>query len=773
MAITKVTTEVITGGAVTTPKIADNAISAAKIPDGTIATGHIADNAVTAAKIPDNVLTATMLPDNVILATHIPNATAPTFANTTVTGTLDVTGVISPTTHIDMPDDAYIKIGTGDDLQLYHDGSDSYISDAGTGILKIKGSEIRMQTTSGENMAIFNPDGSVQLQYDNSTKLATASGGVTVTGTLTATTLAGTLSTAAQTNITSLGTLTALTVDNIGINGETITLTGGSATGFLQTSTNVLQFGTSTNDPIKIYTNNAEVATILGNGNIGIGTASPERALHVVGGIHMPNASVISFDQASGTLRNAIYVDSGDDMIIGDTNFDDIYFSTGQKTKTVVIKQTTGNVGIGTTSPDGNLHVMSASAGSVSAHASADELVVEGSGNSGINILSANNGEGGLYFGDDGDNDIGRIRYDHTNNTLDFFVNAAEQVYITDGAIVPTADNDIDLGSASLEFKNLYIDGTAYLDNIDLKYMESQDDIYMSSADGNNNIYFRNGSDVILTVKGSNNNVGIGTTTPAHKLQVIGNIAVGSATTRSEIDANATYQSYYASESAARVTLGRDVGAGGAAGIAFGGSGGYAIIGTDNTSGSGMHFKCGGASVGSVTTNPQMSINGDLGYLAIGDSSQESGDLESTKRLYLEGGESVMTIKNTTNNGSSQRVNIGFLNSSGTRVGYISSTNTSTQLYTSSDYRQKENVTPLVDGLSRVQALKPVKYKWKDREDYSEGFLAHEIQEAGWHEGVNGEKDGDTMQAVDYGRITPLLVKAIQELEARIATLEG
>ena len=90
---------------------------------------------------------------------------------------------------------------------------------------------------------------------------------------------------------------------------------------------------------------------------VGIGTASPERGLHVVGGIHMPNASVISFDQADGTLRNAIYVDSGDDMIIGDTNFDDIYFSTGQKTKTVVIKQTTGNVGIGTTAPDTPLHI--------------------------------------------------------------------------------------------------------------------------------------------------------------------------------------------------------------------------------------------------------------------------------------------------------------------------------------------------------------------------------------------------------------------------------
>ena len=89
------------------------------------------------------------------------------------------------------------------------------------------------------------------------------------------------------------------------------------------------------------------------------------------------------------------------------------------------------------------LHIKTADSGQGTAHASADELVIEGSGNSGINILSANNGEGGIYFGDDGDNDIGRIRYDHSNNSLDFFTNTAERMSLASngGLTIITGDN--------------------------------------------------------------------------------------------------------------------------------------------------------------------------------------------------------------------------------------------------------------------------------------------------------------------------------------------
>ena len=136
-----------------------------------------------------------------------------------------------------------------------------------------------------------------------------------------------------------------------------------------------------------------------------------------------------------------------------------------------------GKVGIGTTSPDGPLHVMSASAGGVSAHASADELVVEGSGNAGINILSANNGEGGLYFGDDGDNDIGRVRYDHANNSLDFFVNASERMSIN-------SNGQVIMGSSSHADDVLYLT-RSNAGKILRLYQASTEKVYIGTAESN------------------------------------------------------------------------------------------------------------------------------------------------------------------------------------------------------------------------------------------------------------------------------------------------
>ena len=67
-------------------------------------------------------------------------------------------------------------------------------------------------------------------------------------------------------------------------------------------------------------------------------------------------------------------------------------------------------------------------------------------------------------------NNFTKVVIDTANNRINFFTNvgsaAVEQIRIQDGAIVPVTDEDIDLGSASAEFKDLYIDGVGYIDTL-------------------------------------------------------------------------------------------------------------------------------------------------------------------------------------------------------------------------------------------------------------------------------------------------------------------
>ena len=73
--------------------------------------------------------------------------------------------------------------GTGDDLQIYHDGSNSVISDGGTGSLLLRGSNVWIQNADGtETGARFITDGAIDLRHNNSIKLATTSTGIDVTG---------------------------------------------------------------------------------------------------------------------------------------------------------------------------------------------------------------------------------------------------------------------------------------------------------------------------------------------------------------------------------------------------------------------------------------------------------------------------------------------------------------------------------------------------------------------------------------------------------------
>jgi len=115
---------------------------------------------------------------------------------------------------------------------------------------------------------------------------------------------------------------------------------------------------------------------------------------------------------------------------------------------------------------------------------------------------------------------------------------------------------------------------------------------------------------------------------------------------------------------------------------------------------------------------------------------------------------------------------------SDTIVGSVAVTTTTTAYNTSSDYRLKYNVVPIVNGLATISALKPSSYKWLANDSNGEGFIAHELQQI-IPLAVSGEKDAVNedgsikAQGVDYSKIVVHLVAAIQELSAKVAALEG
>ena len=127
---------------------------------------------------------------------------------------------------------------------------------------------------------------------------------------------------------------------------------------------------------------------------------------------------------------------------------------------------------------------------------------------------------------------------------------------------------------------------------------------------------------------------------------------------------------------------------------------------------------------------------------------------------------------------SSSRTGIVFTNTNNT-VGSIAMSGSATAYNTSSDYRLKENVTYSWDATTRLKQLKPARFNFiADADTSVDGFLAHEVQTV-VPQAITGIKDevdeegNPVMQGIDHSHLVPLLVKTIQELEARITALEG
>lgn len=197
-----------------------------------------------------------------------------------------------------------------------------------------------------------------------------------------------------------------------------------------------------------------EAVRVTNLGEVGIGIATPDGTLHV----HTATAGTVAAPASSDDFIIENSSDAGMSIFSPDANTSRITFgapggaefaeiiavySAGSSylrfdtANSEVMRVFNGTVGIGgIATPDGTLHVHTSTAGTASAVDDADDLVVESSANTGITILSGNTANSTIAFGDDGDADIGKIDYDHNDNSMAFVINATEAARVTSAGFV-------------------------------------------------------------------------------------------------------------------------------------------------------------------------------------------------------------------------------------------------------------------------------------------------------------------------------------------------
>jgi len=152
---------------------------------------------------------------------------------------------------------------------------------------------------------------------------------------------------------------------------------------------------------------------------------------------------------------------------------------------------------------------------------------------------------------------------------------------------------------------------------------------------------------------------------------------------------------------------------------------------------------------------------GATGYLGLTNTSSDSG--------------ARVLLLNRNSNGTRVQIEFRVAN---TAVGYVQSSPSSTAYLTSSDYRLKENIVPLICAFDRVKKLQAHRFNFTvDPEVTVDGFLAHEAQAVvpECASGTKDEVDDDgnaVMQGIDQSKLVPLLTAALQEAIAKIETLE-
>ena len=621
------------------------------------------------------------------------NINGNTISSTNTNGHINL--VPNGTGEVNLTDNDKLTFGAGSDLQIFHDGSASFIKDVGTGPLYIDGGtsgSINLRNSSGEDMAAFVGNGAVFLYHNNAAKFATTATGADINGVLTADGLS-------QSNTDGAAGL----ILNRNFSGDVVGYTNTPDINFTMTDT---------------ATSNQVVASITPQAIAGTGDA--------FGGRFRINTA-----NSSGTEVLRLSVDES-----GDISF---YDSTGT-TQGFFWDASTQRLGLGTTAPTEDLHIK----GKDGAHA--DVIIQAYTGyNSGLNF----NDNAGM---------AGRIVYNHSSNFMEFDTNGTEAARIDSNGnllINHTATGDwTNTSGAQIRATGLGI------------FTQSASSAVIAnrlSSDG-----------TILDLRKDGTSVG----------------SIGNSGANLYIEGNPSGKSGLEFEGTAIVP--RDSGA--------------VSDGVNNLGSSANRFKdayFGGTVyadqfLGQNDTNTGIAVGGN-DVIQLSTAGSEKARVDSSGNWHFNTTSNDSAVDGTVLRGTHENIMVRtdghplLLNRQGssgqvlefryanTTRGTVSVNTSGTTYNTTSDIRLKQDIEPIADGTDKLMAMNPVSYNWKADPDgpRSMGFIAQEMQEV-MPEAVAVGDDEDAMMSMDYGRITPILVSALQdahrkieELEARIAALEA
>jgi hypothetical protein len=515
---------------------------------------------------------------------------------------------------------------------------------------------------------------------------------------------------------------------------------------------------------IAFFTSGAQKVTIDSSGQVGIGTSSPDADLHL--GAASPHIDI----GPSGGNRGKVGFDSNNVYIGSTSGTGEIYFknnigstdaphSSGD-TKMVI---TDDGVGIGTSSPSNRLHAL------LDSSTTNDTVDV-------VRIEATSSGTPAVGFGPTirfqgeragaSSDMMGRIGFVADNMTSSRIDGAFVVETGIDGS--PTERMRIDSGGrigigvtpeTTSNGKSLTINRTVINDDDAGSFHISQNSYYNSAWK-----YVENGTAEKITF-------GTGVITFDR-----------AASNSSGADASLSWSESMRIDSGGRVGIGKTPASStgsmlqieGADGIAMRRSGQtnhFVLRPLSSSDGDGIRFtqegvgdrmfidSSGNVLVGATSNN---SANAGHGF-------QPDGFVYHTR----DGG-AMLRLNRLTSDGAIQQ-----FQKDGSTVGSIDVSGSATSYNTSSDHRLKENVMYDWDATTRLKQLKPARFNFiVDPDTTVDGFLAHEAQ-AVVPEAITGTKDevdddgNAVMQGIDQSKLVPLLVKTIQELEARIAALEA